>query len=174
MKTNFISILSLLAILSFNACNKPVVEEPEIISCISDDGFKGEYFNASSLKSNYQINEGNNRVFVASKKETSWENRFYFIAPNSGNSFNLNSNDIKNGLVKYLFICPACNFIIQSPIDGFVKGENITPEKPINETTWMIDAKIILTTDLSQPNHSKFRDTVCIKQVFYPSKTNKQ
>jgi hypothetical protein len=172
MKTNYISILSLLAILSFNACNKPDVEEPEVITCILEDGFKGEYFNSSSLESNYQINEGNDKVFVASKTETSWEKRFYFITPNNSKSFTLNGNDIKNGLVKYLFICPVCNFINQYPIDGFVKGENITPEKPINETTWMVEAKIILTTDLSQPNNSKFRDTVCIKQAFYPNKIN--
>lgn len=172
MKRNYISILTLLTILSFNACIKTEVQKPEIITCILEDGFKGEYYNSSSLDNNHQINKGNNRVFIANKTEANWESRFYFITPNDDNSFNLNSNDIKNGLVKYLFICPNCNYVLQTPIDGYVKGQKITPQNAEAEANWLIEAQIILTADLSQSNNPKYRDTVCIKQVFYPNKVN--
>ena len=168
MKNKTIYLIALIAILSFNACTKEEIDNNEIMICLLEDGIESTYYNNSNLDSNFKFVKGNNRMFVASKKTSFYEKRYIFIAPSNTNSFKLNINDIKKGLVKNQFICPTCFAITQYAIDGYVKGDNITSEIPSDKANWMIDAKVIFTTDLSQPNNPKFRDTVCIKQIFYP------
>lgn len=79
-----------------------------------------------------------------------------------GSSFQLDKSAIAAGRVVLYRSCPACSMFPLKPVDGYVKGINLTPEKPADQTKWLLEAKIILG-DAS--GETSYRDTLYVNST---------
>ena len=108
---------------------------------------------------------GSYRVFWNSTLIEGRSAVLYIKAPMAGNSFSLNQADVTSGKVELSRSCPACYFVASKIVDGYVKGINLTPDKPADQTKWIIEAQIIFDA-MYGPS---IKDTVSVKQYFYPN-----
>lgn len=108
---------------------------------------------------------GKYRLFWASTFSSGMTSTIYVEAPMEGDTFSLGKEDILAGRVKFLQYCPACNTIDYKPIDGYVKGSNLTPDKRADQTKWLLEIKIILGVE----GNASLKQTMYIKQYFYPN-----
>ena len=109
---------------------------------------------------------GNYRVFWGSTETQGVSTVVYIKAPMTGNSFLLNRSDITGGKIEISRSCPACLFAASKLVDGYVKGINLTPGKPADQTKWILEAQIISESVYAA---APIRDTVSVKQYFYPN-----
>lgn len=109
---------------------------------------------------------GNYRLFWSSVLNQGVSYIMYIKAPMIGNSFRLKRSDIIDGKIEISRSCPACLFAASKLVDGYVKGINLTPGKPADQTKWILEAQIISESVYGTP---AVRDTVLVKQYFYPN-----
>ncbi|CAM4151938.1 hypothetical protein SAMN06265348_105105 [Pedobacter westerhofensis] len=109
---------------------------------------------------------GNYRIFWSSALNQGVSYTMYIKAPMMGTSFNLKRADIINGKIEVSRSCPACLFAASKLVDGYVKGINLLPGKPADQTKWILEAQIISESVYGSP---AVRDTVFLKQYFYPN-----
>lgn len=110
---------------------------------------------------------GNYRMFWAGITEPGMDSRLYIKAPMTGNSFYLDKSSIAGGSVVLYRSCAACLMFPLRPIaDGYVKGINLTPGRPADQTKWLVEARVILE---DSSGGSTFKDTLYVKQYFYPN-----
>lgn len=105
----------------------------------------------------YIISPGDSKVFQVMYKTESSTASLNFKVPANVNEFYISEADIKKELVKYLFVCPVCDWIAVNPVTGYIKG-NKEGEK------WLIDAEVIMASE----GNNQYRDTIKIKQYFHP------
>ncbi|MCD0488289.1 hypothetical protein LPB86_08615 [Pedobacter sp. MC2016-14] len=105
------------------------------------------------------------RLFWASTVSSGMTSTIYVEAPMEGDTFSLGKEDILAGRVKFLQHCQGCNTIGYKPVDGYVKGRNLTPDKRADQTKWLLEIKIILGVE----GNTSFTQTMYIKQYFYPN-----
>ena len=111
------------------------------------------------------VKSGSYRLFLAEFNTAASEARLYIKAPMGAQQFTLNDKDIRNGKVQYLLMCTSCDYVDVKAVGGYVKGKNLTPDKPSDQTKWILEAEIILQS-VSNPN---YKHTLYIKQYFSPN-----
>lgn len=111
------------------------------------------------------VKDGDYRVFWNSKVTADDETFLLIKAPMKGTSFVLAKKDILNGSITLIRSCPACYSVGFKITDGYVKGLNLNPDKSADQTRWIIEAKIIREAEFD----ASYKDTVYIKQYFYPN-----
>ncbi|UKT65877.1 hypothetical protein [Pedobacter mucosus] len=123
-------------------------------------------FTNNSIKNDDQflLAKGSYKVFSFQQQNSFSTTFLYFQAPMVGNKFLLNKTDILEARVKYLFSCPACNWINLKPVDGIVKGMKVEQDVSLPEK-WLIESNIILASE----GPINIRDTVYTKQYYYPA-----
>ncbi|MET1054779.1 MAG: hypothetical protein ABWY16_05690 [Pedobacter sp.] len=109
---------------------------------------------------------GKYRLFWSSVLNQGVSYIIYIKAPMTGNAFSLSREDIVNGKIEISRSCPACLFAASKLVDGYVKGINLTPGKPADQTKWILEVQIISESVYGAP---PVRDTVSVKQYFYPN-----
>ncbi|WP_207427892.1 hypothetical protein [Pedobacter sp. SYSU D00535] len=81
-----------------------------------------------------------------------------------GTSFSFADKEVKTN-VNFKTICTVCNTFDLKPLSGSVKGLNTDPQKPADQTKWLLDIHVVLgTVDTEVPV-----DTILLKQYFYPN-----
>lgn len=141
------------------------IEETNLTAC--PDGTKCQYLftERADIKPETNILEsGPYRVFWSSLERPGLTAKVYVKAPMSGNRFSLSKQDIIAGKVSLQTSCPACYQISMKAVDGYIKGQNLTPEKRADQSKWILESSIIL-----QDEGGQYRDTVQFKQYFYPN-----
>lgn len=94
----------------------------------------------------FPLTSGAYRMFSINTASNGYGYILYIKAPMTGTSFSFNKKDIVEGRVKIINTCISCMFIPMEPIDGYVKGLNLTPDKPAAQAKWILEAKIIMET----------------------------
>nr|WP_121269144.1 hypothetical protein [Pedobacter schmidteae] len=107
---------------------------------------------------------GNYRVFWSNVEYPGVTARIYIKAPMQGTSFSLNKADVLAGRVVLFTSCPTCLTAVFKPVDGYVKGINLTPEKRADQAKWLLEIKIV-----SRIEGSANVETLLVKQYFYPN-----
>jgi hypothetical protein len=170
---NLIYFSLLIIFAGLNACNKTSginISETQLTTC--DNGANCDYiFTLSSdVDSDFHyVADGNHKVFTYKKNFGSNQTNLFILAPKTGNSFSISNNEIKNGLVKVQFISPLGLSVGFKAVGGEVKGKNLPPEKALDQSKWLIDAKIYLAADAKVKGDQKIKDTLYLKQYFYPN-----
>ncbi len=152
------------------------IEDKNLTACPAN--FNCEYLfteHAQVNAENGAITTGVNRVFWASILASDGSNvqttgrgyTLYIDASMQGNTFSLKKEDILAGKVKLMRQgCPTCYMAPARPlIDGYVKGINRSPEKPADQTKWLLEIQVILAPEVGQSTN----ETVNMKQYFYPN-----
>lgn len=111
------------------------------------------------------LKAGTYRLFWSDIQTPGMSAQLYIKAPMHGKSFSLDKADILAGRVKLIQICSSCSTVPLKELDGSIKGINLTPDKPADQTKWLLEIKLILGVDAE----SYVKDTVYIKQYFYPN-----
>lgn len=116
-----------------------------------------------------QLTQGDYRVFKSVVQTPFFsykqESTLWIKAPMQSNEFLLRPDEIKNGSVRYL----NSDILVRNtadlkPIGGFVKGKNLNPGNPADQTKWLIEAELIMAT----VEHNIPIDTLYLKQYFHP------
>lgn len=143
-----------------------VIDENNLTACPAASNCQYLYSEQADVApQTAQLKSGAYRVFWGSVRTAESSATLYVRAPMDGNSFTLNKEDILNGRIEFIRSCPACLQIAVRPIDGYVKGLNLSPEKPADQTRWILEGKVIF----QGVSETSFRDTVSVKQYFYPN-----
>jgi len=121
--------------------------------------------NADANEAGSLLVAGPYRLFWAEFRNGGFRRVIYVKAPMKGNNFTLNKQAILDGKVQVIHGCPNCLMVAYMPVDGYVKGVNLTPDKRADQTKWLLEAKIVLQA-VSGPAQ---RDTITVKQYFYPN-----
>lgn len=173
MKTNknlFFLLFILLTTVSCKKNNDIKISDDNLTACEENATCSYLFTENADLNENYSLKEGSYRLFFADYNSLVGMQRTLIIkAPMRGSNFQMNEKAIKDGAVIYKFVCPTCNTINYKPIGGSVKGINTTPDKPADQTKWLIEASIVLGGDQNESGDQKLKDTVYIKQFFYPN-----
>lgn len=171
-----VHIFAVLFILSMlSACEKkenPVVKKIEIDDkdlsvCPPNANCEFLYIeNADANRNTGEFKPGSNRLFFATINLPGINQKVYIRTPMDVNEFELTKNDIIDGKVNFVSICPACYMTPQQAIGGYVRGVNLTPENRSDQSKWILDIQLIVG-DLNDA--SSYRDTIRVKQYFYPN-----
>lgn len=161
-------------ILTQYACSKDdeldkiKIEEKNLTSCPDKSQCQFLFTENADIEGTMPtFKSGDYRLFWAGITQPGMESRLYLKAPMKGNSFQFDKSAIEAGKVVLYRSCPACFMFPLRPIaDGYVKGVNLTPNKPADQTKWLLEAKIILEDGSGE---TSYRDTLYIKQYFYPN-----
>ncbi len=163
----------LLSIFSFFACKKSKdieLSEDNLTICDNNSNCENIFTLFSDVDSNFQYQSlGNFKVFTARTTYNTSQTNLFILAPKIGNSFSLNNNDIKSGRVKIQYISPSGLPVGFLPVGGDIKGKNLLPEKGLDQSKWIIEAKIFLAADAKTKGDQKIKDTLYLKQYFYPN-----
>ena len=111
------------------------------------------------------LRSGAYRLFWSEIQTPGMSAKLYIKGPMQGKDFSLGKADILEGRVKLVRSCPACSMIPFKELDGYVKGVNLTPEKPADQAKWLLEIKVIMGFD----EEAVVKDTVYVKQYFYPN-----
>ena len=174
MKTQIAFITLIFAVTLFSAsCSKKNDGEPVVT--VDEKNLSGcplnsdcQYLFTERADVNFGpgvFTTGNYRVFWNSTLTEGRSAVLYIKAPMTGNSFTLNQADVTSGKVELSRSCPACYFVASKIVDGYVNGINLTPDKPADQTKWIIEAQIIFDAVYGP----SVKDTVSVKQYFYPN-----
>lgn len=166
-----LSLLSLVLIIQIASCKKNSlsIKDSPLTTCPENAECSYVFTEHSDIQSNGLI-QGDYRVFksviqipVFSYKQ---ESTLWIKAPMQSDEFLLRPDEIKNGFVKYLNSDILLrNTVDLKPVGGFVKGKNLSPGNPAEQTKWLIEAEIIMATvEGNMP-----LDTLHLKQYFYPN-----
>jgi hypothetical protein len=176
MKKKSIHLLILLTVILINlSCTKD--KEPQKQPKIEIDGKNltacpekatCQYLFAENTDLNIEpiiFKTGNYRVFWSEVQTPDMSAKLYIKAPMQGKDFSLGKTDILEERVKLIRACPACSMIPLKELDGYVKGINLTPDKPGDQAKWLLEIKLIVGAD----DESYVKDAIYIKQYFYPN-----
>lgn len=142
------------------------IDEKNLTSCEIGASCKYVFTEKSDLdKSPIVVIAGNYRLFLVENIKGPSQVSLFIKAPMSGQQFTLNDKDILNGMVKYYQVCLSCDYVALKPVGGSVKGKNLTPEKPANQSKWLIEANILMEA----VNNPTVKHTVYVKQYFTPN-----
>jgi hypothetical protein len=111
------------------------------------------------------VRTGDYRLFWAGINYNGVDSKLYIKAPMKGNSFSMNKADILAGRIYYVQSCPACLLNPLKPIEGYVKGINLTPERPADQSKWLLEIKLYMVP--IEGDH--VTDTLSVKQYFQPN-----
>lgn len=111
---------------------------------------------------------GSFRLFWSEIQDSYINSALYIKAPMGVNSFSMGREDVLSGRIALSRSCPACYMYAVKPIDGYAKGINLTPDKPGDQTKWLIEARIIT----EQQTEPFTKDTLYVKQIFSPNFVN--
>lgn len=154
-----ISTLCLSSALLTSCSKKGEDPKPALTNCT---GCKFVFTENADLSSDLLFTSGNYRVFWADINKNYYTEKVIIKAPMQGKSFKLNKSDIAAGKISVLDVCDFCSMIGMIPVDGTVKGENVTPNERADHAQWLIEAKIIRHAF----NGGAYKDTVNIRQYF--------
>jgi hypothetical protein len=172
MKRIFIQLVALSAItlISFsckkkNEETKIEIDESNLTVCPDRGTCQYLFTENADLKEQPAIfKTGDYRLFWSEVQSSGLTARIYIKAPMQGKSFSLSKDDILAGRLILFTSCPTCLTATFTPVDGYVKGINLTPEKPADQTKWLLDIKVVSRIEGS-PN----LETLLVKQYFYPN-----
>ncbi|MBK0379213.1 hypothetical protein [Mucilaginibacter segetis] len=119
----------------------------------------------ADLQENKTFMTGAYRLFWASQQQDGVTTTVYVKAPMGGDTFSLDKAAILSGKVVFERNCPACFSIPFQLVDGYVKGRNASPEKPADQTRWLVETKLYLQA----VNNAQLKDTIYLKQYFRPN-----
>lgn len=111
------------------------------------------------------VEEGENKVFMykeywtddpTNKKGASYSGLFFEVAKTDDDAFELGKQEMHDGKVAYIVMCPSCNVIPLKPVDGSIKG------KYAGDNKWLVEAIVVLAQETS----SDVSDTLTFKQYF--------
>jgi hypothetical protein len=159
MKTK-LSLISAVALLLFVAACKKEHQELQnatFTACPENTSCSYVYVSNANLSS-YKIVPGNFRVFQARFQTDYSTTTFRFKTDLAKTNFSITDTNIKAGAVKYLFSCPACDWIGIEPAGGYIKGTKVNNK-------WLIDGALIMKS----VHGLNYSDTVYIKQYFIPA-----
>ncbi|WP_413667984.1 hypothetical protein ACEN9X_26430 [Mucilaginibacter sp. Mucisp86] len=173
MKSKLILPLLLLSSAAFfSSCSKQKSEKDELkiddknlTTCTAGANCSFMFTEQADFEGYTTLKPGTYRVFWSIQQGSGITSTLYIKAPMPGKSFSLTKADILAGKIQVNSSCPACYMIPFKPVDGYVKGINTTPGKPADQTKWLVEAKIFLQAD----ENPQLKDTVFIKQYFYPN-----
>ena len=108
---------------------------------------------------------GSYRLFWSVVEDKFTSTRIYIKAPMADDGFVLGKSEILAGRVKLIQTCMHCNSIYLKPVDGYVKGTNVTPDKPADQTKWFLEIKLYLESE----GKPLAKDTINVSQYFHPN-----
>lgn len=150
----------------FLSCEKKekiTVSDEGLTQCSANETCTYTFKERSDLNvTDWSLKPGDYRLFLAKKIMGPMTNTLYIKAPMEGTSFSLNTQDIIDGKVKYNTVCPSCDYIAFKVVGGYVKGVNLTPNKPSTEARWLLEAKILLEAE----GNPTVKHTLDIKQYY--------
>ncbi|MEJ2883071.1 hypothetical protein [Pedobacter sp. GR22-6] len=109
--------------------------------------------------------QGRYRLFWAEAKQAESTMSVYVKAAMEGTKFELTKADVLAERVLLYRSCPTCMMIPFKVVDGYAKGVNMTPEKPADQTKWLLEIKLVIRYE----GTSMADETVFIKQYFHPN-----
>lgn len=173
MKSKLILLSLLLSSAEFfSSCSKHRNEKDEtklddknLTICASGAGCSFLFTEQADFEGYTNLKPGTFRVFWSEQEKTGITTTLYIKAPMPGKSFELTKTDILAGKIQFNRSCPSCYMAAFNPVDGYVKGINATPDKPADQTKWLVEAKIFLQAQ----EYPQLKDTVFIKQYFEPN-----
>jgi len=168
MKATWILVL-LLTIFTIISCKKDdrVNQMTEnLTTCPSGSDCRYLFLQHADINANFMgFTSGSYRLFWSVVEDKFTTTRLYIKAPMAGDHFALGKSDILAERVKLIQTCIYCNSIDMKPIDGYVKGTNITPDKQADQTKWLLEIKLYLESE----GKPLAKDTINITQYFYPN-----
>ena len=141
------------------------IDDKNLTPCRSGAGCEYLFTEQADLNADNGFKTGTYRLFWFKEQSPGISTTVYIKAPMQDNSFELTKADLLADRVQYSQSCPACYLLLLKPVDGYVKGINITPEKPADQTRWLLEGKVILQA-IAAPT---VRDTIFVKQYFSPN-----
>jgi len=145
----------------------PVIDEKNLTACPLNANCQYLFTERADINPGHgNLITGNYRVFWSSVVNQGVNAVIYIKAPMTVKSFILKREDIVGGKIEISRSCPACLFAASKLVDGYVKGINLSPDQPADQTKWILEAQIISE---SVYGASPVRDTVTVKQYFYPN-----
>ncbi|MBE9603042.1 hypothetical protein [Pedobacter sp. MC2016-24] len=140
--------------------------ERDLTPCPANGNCKYQFTEHADFNTEeYTPKSGEYRLFSANVNANGVGFLLYIKAPMKGNSFLLNKQDVISGRVKLINTCASCLSTALEPTDGYVKGINLTPGKPADQTKWIIEASITMGTKTT----AQTNNVVNLKQYFYPN-----
>lgn len=119
------------------------------------------YYQVDTQLDGWKVVAGKNRVFTfkeGGNQDLSTASFVHIEVPVSRNSFVMKGEEIGNGKVSYLFVCPMCGTIAVEPVDGFIQGQKVADDR------WLVDA----TVELAAVHSGEHMMTMSFKQFFTP------
>jgi hypothetical protein len=175
MKRTTIKLLLLSTlVLTQSACSKKdnldkiKIDETGLTSCPENAHCEYLFTESADIEGTMPtFKSGGYRLFWANVDYKGVNSKLYLKAPMQGNKFQLDKSAIVAGNALLFRNCPTCLMTPVMPVtDGYVKGVSLTPEKQADQTKWLLEAKIILKDEIGG---TTYRDTVYVKQYFYPN-----
>ena len=154
--------------LSLLSCQKEKLDplpEDELGSCEPCEFV----YRKSARLDGLRVEDGNNLVFMYKDYWVSltnqhpnqaWQNYsgLFFEVPAGADSFHFDKDDMSDGKVAHITMCPNCGYVALKPVDGFVKG------KKVSSTRWLVEAKVVLAAEYSGETF----DTLAFNRYFKP------
>lgn len=142
------------------------IDEKNLTSCEDNGSCKYLFTEKSDLNTQLVFSApGDYRIFVVENIKGPSTTKLFIKAPMDNQTFSLNDKDILDGKVLYHQNCPSCDYVAFKPVGGSVKGKNLTPEKPANQSKWLIEANI----KLEAIGDATVKHTLHVKQYFTPN-----
>ena len=108
---------------------------------------------------------GSFRLFWSETQSAGINTAVYIKAPMGVNNFSMGREDVLSGRIALSRSCLACSMVPVKTVDGYAKGVNLTPDRPGDQTRWLIEARIIVEAQVEPFT----KDTINVKQIFYPN-----
>ncbi|MEO6499617.1 MAG: hypothetical protein ABIN95_11405 [Mucilaginibacter sp.] len=157
--------IALLPACKKNDAKKEVqIDATNLTACRPGETCTYTFTDHADVDSTFAIRGGQYRLFWSRQQLSANTTGLYVRAPLCNTSFELGKADILAGKVTWVFSCPACYSIPYVAVGGYVKGVNTTPNKPADQSVWLLEAQILLSTTTDSP----IQDTIKVKQYFSP------
>ncbi len=153
-------LCGLVVAVTLGACSKGEPVDLTADNLTACTGCKFHYRVNAQLEG-WNIVDGKSRVFTydqGSDSEHSMYEIVHIEIPTSRKSFVMKGEEIGNGKVAYLFVCPFCNTVAVKPIGGFIQGQKVADNK------WLVDA----TVELAAVHSGDPAGSISFKQYFTP------
>lgn len=141
------------------------INEKNLTECPKDSNCKYYFSDNADLNDDFSLKSGDYKMFWNETTGQGITSRIYVKVPLNAKSFSYDKTAFFDGRVMRYFSCPSCYMVELKTIGGFVKGVNLTPDKPSDQSKWLLEAQVIL----GSTDGAVAIDTVKIKQYFYPN-----
>jgi hypothetical protein len=142
------------------------IDEKNLTSCEDNASCKYLFAEKSDLDiQSPSLKAGNYRLFIVENTKGPSTTKLFIKAPMTGNQFSLSDKDVLDGRVLYTQLCPSCDYVDVKAVGGYVKGKNLTPEKPANQSKWLIEANVMMEA----VGDATVKHTLHVKQYFTPN-----